>query len=137
MRISTQNLIGPTLDWAVAKCCNALPASYDDWKQTWPHYSASYAHAGPLMDQLDMDTHSPRPYWKNWLAYVPTWDGQNGMNETCMMTGPTRLVAAMRCYVYALMGEWVDVPDELVAGAMLTITEAVMIASDSPEEVGT
>lgn len=124
MKVATKNLIGPALDWAVGMCERMELSLYGVDPSIRARVPGLGVHApwrpssvcnqgGPIMDRLKMDTHSPRPYWDKWLAYIPTWGKDTGLNETFPMSGPTRLIAAMRCYVFATLGDEVEIPDEL------------------------
>jgi hypothetical protein len=102
--MKTSELTGPALDWAVAKALGKLPATYDDWAQTWPHFSTNWAQGGPIIERENI-----------------TWDGQaatlcrhvNGKYPKWSEYGPTPLVAAMRCYVASKLGDEVTIPKEL------------------------
>ena len=106
MKIKTKDLTGAALDWAVAKCEGTLPASYDDWKQTWPRYTTSWAQGGPILDReritIRQWTDMPISH-----AYMPHDGAPWG-------AGPTPLIAAMRCYVASKLGREVEVPEELI-----------------------
>lgn len=102
MKIKTSELTGSALDWAVAKCEGKLPASYDDWRQTWPRYSTDPHHGHPIIERELIGTMPVSDAW--WRA--GDVDGANGF-------GPTMLIAAMRCYVSSRLGDTVEVPDEL------------------------
>lgn len=101
MKIKTSELTGVALDWAVAKCEGKLPASYDDWKQTWPRYATDWAQGGPLIE---------REYISLWTEGY-NWEAKKfGEYE---QYGDSVLEAAMRCYVASKLGDEVEVPDEL------------------------
>ena len=108
MKIKTSELTGAALDWAVAKCEGTLPASYDDWTQTWPYYSSSMS--GVAVVEREQIGVGPRPessIWPEpWLAASP--------KDDAMFWGPTPLIAAMRCYVTSKLGDEVEVPEELL-----------------------
>lgn len=97
--MKTSELRGAALDWAVAKCEVGEDISeIDD-----PHfYSTDWAIGGPIIERERIDVlyeHDLR-----WIA-VP----QKGIESY----GPTPLVAAMRCYVASVLGDTVDIPEEL------------------------
>ena len=102
----TNKLTGTALDWAVAKCEETLPASFDDWSQRWPQYSTNWAQGGPIIERekIRLDT---------------TWnyeDGQWGARMDSVggwWQGDTPLIAAMRCYVASKLGDNIDIPEEL------------------------
>ena len=102
-----KDLTGAALDWAVAKCEGTLPASYDDWKQTWPRYSTDWAQAGPILERERISIRQ----WTNVPivhAYMPHDDAP------WLSDGTSPLIAAMRCYVASKLGDEVDVPEELM-----------------------
>jgi len=98
--MKTNELTGAALDWAVAKC--------EDELQYWPEieYSTDWRHGGPIIEREAIQL-TPDEYMGTWAAYM-TNEG-----EPYDGTGPTPLIAAMRCYVASKLGEEVDVPEEL------------------------
>lgn len=119
MKIKTSELIGPALDWAVAKC-----EDYTGWddatEQFLPprkeygyvqlydlNYSTDWAQGGPLIERekirLDTTWEYEDGHWSARIDSVGGW-----------WPGDTPLVAAMRCYVASKLGDEVDVPEELV-----------------------
>ena len=112
MKIKTSELTGPALDWAVAKCEGKLPLSYDDWVQTWPRYSTNWAQGGPIIEREKMTTewesHDIPPEKGDWVATI-----YNRAAGHTQCSGPTPLIAAMRCLCASKLGDEVEVPDEL------------------------
>lgn len=106
MKIKTQDLIGPALDWAVAKCEGRIFSSLPSSK----HYfspSSRWAQGGPIIERERM---FPQENWG------PGHDGERAfycINSKVYYVGPTPLVAAMRCYVASKMGDETEVPDDL------------------------
>ena len=113
------DLDGPALDWAVAKCEGIRLSALQPHGQFEIHCSdkngcdvyspsTSWSQGGPLLERagLDLirldDTH---------------WSAKNPFTQH-IESGPTLLVAAMRCYVESKMGPVVDVPDELMAAPL-------------------
>lgn len=116
MKIKTSELIGQALDWAVAKCEGYQPVYTDGsirpvfrkWlavESTWPPYSTDHSHGGPIMDGSEIGTWPPDEEHPHWTA------GTKGVAQA--FTGPTRLIAAMRCYVASKLGEEIEVPMKL------------------------
>lgn len=97
MKIKTQELTGVALDWAVAKCEGA---------ESIPNYSESWKLAGPIIEREKIEFRYDRTgRWANaWIAST----------LERMLGGPTPLIAAMRCYVVAKLGDVVDIPEELL-----------------------
>jgi hypothetical protein len=119
IKLKTSELTGAALDWAVAKakrielshgCYNRLLvdgrmsagqkmlAPYNpstDWEQGGPIIEREVAKIERFSDAL-------------WEATAYTKDAQD-----IVQSGPTPLIAAMRCYVASKLGDEVEVPDEL------------------------
>ena len=111
MKIKTDDLIGPTLDWAVAKCegfsSHAAPSlvilgSYNP--------SINWAQGGPIIEREahNLFKHNGGTEWCC-ACNVP----RDGYTAIVTADGPTPLIAAMRCFVASKLGDEVDVPDEL------------------------
>lgn len=96
-----------------------------DWAQGWPiieREGISVLRVNPV--QRNWHTHFEVP--DEWAAELGACSAAVSTNHEqhdpmfqfdvgSLIYGPTPLIAAMRCYVASRMGEWVDVPDELVA----------------------
>lgn len=104
MKIKTNGLIGPALDWAVAKCQRlkgdvmaAVTAGEFSPSTQW-HWG------GPIIEREGMQV-QPFKHRNLWIAYIdkPYAHGD----------GPTPLIAAMRCYVASRLGDTIEVPEEL------------------------
>ena len=127
MKIKTADLIGPALDWAVAKC-EAVEVEYINDGITrcilrvspftgMYRPSVDWAIGGPLIQRENLGLEKCRldgPY--QWAAC--DWHPVVVQGHTCLERskyayGPTQLIAAMRC-VASRLGDEVDVPDELV-----------------------
>jgi hypothetical protein len=108
MKIKTSELSGVALDWAVAKCEDTLLDS------TLYEYSIDWAWGGPIIERESIgliETEVGSGEWEacKWLSadkHIPL-----------IKSGPTPLIAAMRCYVASRLGDEVNVPDELAEGA--------------------
>ena len=120
MKIKTSDLVGVSLDWAVAKSLNTLPKAYligENFKnlhadsETRVHYSTNWALGGPIIERekiaFTCEDFLNVPN-RRWLANI------HGSKLIDMEFGPTHLIAAMRCYVASKLGEEVDVPVDLV-----------------------
>lgn len=104
MKIKTEDLTGPALNWAAGQALK-LPAPYWDERGCCAPYSTDWSKGGPIIEREKMQlTYSDGA---DWGAYI--WTGQNFAGW-----GPTPLVAAMRCFVASRLGDEVDVPDELM-----------------------
>ena len=107
--MKTSDLIGPALDWAVAKCEGEKPfKSGIGWiipstgtRCGATGYSVAWEQGGPIIEREGIDLTKLCP--GTWRAFlVPNW-----------YNGPTLLIAAMRCYVASKLGDEVEVPKEL------------------------
>ena len=124
MKVKTNELNGDALDWAVAKCepddtvriyfdeDTGEKLCHDDWDVPEFSPSTDWAQGGPIIERekigfwaytLDEEGNE-NPGW-----YAETFAGS-------VATGPTPLIAAMRCYVASKLGHEVEVSDELLQG---------------------
>lgn len=104
--IKTHNLTGPALDWAVAKAEGYDPgwlvrqlSNPNPETRAIPGFSADWSVGGPIIERVKMGVF-PLAEGYGWAAG--------------MQSGPTPLIAAMRCYVAYVLGDTVEVPEELV-----------------------
>ena len=121
MKINTQDLTGPAIDWAVAKCEGREPRAirstlngqisiYTMRGVGLGHEpfapSSNWAHGGPIIEL-------------NRIELIVNMDGDWVTSHSyagrpaVRVTGPTALIAAMRCYVARKLGDEVDIPEEL------------------------
>jgi len=110
MNIKTSDLIGPALDWAVAKCEGerySHDTTYNGIGQEFPptNYSTDWARGGPIIEREKLCVVPQFP--SGWAA---TTDNAKDPIET----GPTPLIAALRCYVASKLGDKVEIPEELL-----------------------
>ena len=122
MKVKTSQLIGPALDWAVAKCEEEQDrrvtvirredyvgktiereTEFDSGAYEWWSPSRIWAQGGPILERERIGVLMVG-------IRVRQWKGD--CEQTCH--GPTPLVAAMRAYVVKKWGHEVDVPDELM-----------------------
>lgn len=125
--IPTHELTGAALDWAVAKIEGEAVSLWTADPKTdkrRPHacrYSHDWAQGGPIIEQHQICVLPPivRRIGAERHAFpVEYWRAMSRRDENDAAThgrGPTPLVAAMRCYVAARLGDCVDVPQELAA----------------------
>jgi hypothetical protein len=140
MRIKTQELTGAALDWAVAKALGykaTVVTGQQRYDRLDPEDKADRAYSDLVRDS------KPRIYWDNPTKHTPcpsfsgSWEAggpiierhpiqvgrasdrdgfaaysQNGVS--CVQYGPTPLIAAMRCFCAAKLGDEVDTPEELL-----------------------
>lgn len=127
--MKTSDLIGPALDWAVAKCEGRNTDKVDLWKglerpgygyAIFP-YSTDWSQGGPLIAKEI--TKVFRNVGGTWSAMVlkdvsiPPEDRGTSLALTRRAqwngAGPTPLIAAMRCLVASRLGDEVEIPEEL------------------------
>lgn len=126
MKIKTADLIGPALDWAVAKCEGedeevfrlfynpSEPTDYDEHGNPEFHYSIDWSQGGPIIEREGIATKQVND--GTWRAdYSNAILKVDGSAYVYLHTrGPTPLIAAMRCLVRRRLGDGVEVPDELM-----------------------
>ncbi|WP_138725708.1 phage protein NinX family protein [Pseudomonas lactis] len=117
VEITTADLTGAALNWAVAKatgagelkvtdsgsvcCIYEMPCGSGCWTADYEP-STDWAQGGLLIDECDVSTANriPTGYWAS---------ARIGFRQA----GPTRLIAACRAIVASVLGETVSVPKEL------------------------
>ena len=104
IKLKTSELTGAALDWAVARCeVGDAINEIDD-----PHfYSTDWAQGGPIIEREGINLRA----LSGALWEAETWSAEGGQY---LLDGPTPLIAAMRCYVASVLGDEVEVPNELV-----------------------
>lgn len=98
MKIKANELQGAALDWAVAKSAgNTGNFTIDGYSP-----STEWAQGGPIIEREKITIE-----WtgENWMGYI--W-------HDAEFFGPTPMIAAMRCYVASMLGDEVDVPNQLI-----------------------
>ena len=119
--MKTSKLIGPALDWAVAKC-EGVPALRIVKKPEktcvygevmgidFPYQpSTDWPQGGPIIEREEIRIAKAHPTTSVWGALY-SW-GNDGQRE---YFGPTPLAAAMRCYVASKLGDEIEIPEELI-----------------------
>ena len=112
--MKTSELIGPALDWAVAKCEGYSPffasgyIQLKNWIPSKPFTpSTDWSQGGPIVEQegicVEFDYH------ENGEAWSAAYDNETGP----WRFGTTPLIAAMRCFCCAKLGDEIDIPEEL------------------------
>lgn len=134
MKIKTSEAIGPALNWLVAKCAGIevviRRSSVDRHMYLWlpldirtnggcVEYSPSidWPQGGPIIERERIEI----CHWfsdQQWhaanntkLAYDDSGEFITGSDF--LTTGPTPLIAAMRCYCASKLGDEVEIPEEL------------------------
>jgi len=107
MKVKTNELSGVALDWAVGKCEGVVNGDALDIgfiKEGGYTPSTDWGQGGPIIEREQIAIY---------LGDEDEWTGLDGWKKG---TGPTPLIAAMRCYVASKLGDEVEVPDELLEG---------------------
>lgn len=115
MKIETCHLIGPALDWAVAKCEDITEMFWDTDEGGLDSYAPStdWAQGGPIIDRKKIKLlHEASEVYTHNAKWWATTDIDYD-DPVHREFGPTPLIAAMRCYVDSVLGDVVDVPDNL------------------------
>ena len=125
--MKTAELIGPALDWAVAKCEGIFErpsagfSSEYVWSRTNPDSwrieiflpSANWTQGGPIIERELLQL-TPRFLAKGFCWECLIFENIFNDDDTdCFSTGPTPLIAAMRCYVASKLGTEIEIPKEL------------------------
>ena len=120
--MKTSELIGPALDWAVAKCewvgqparpyfinssiqiTNWIPGKIFSPSTDW-------SQGGPIIERegLYLKARNDAKEWKAGALSMNRHDNKPGP----LYSGPTPLIAAMRCYVAGKLGDEIEIPEEL------------------------
>ena len=103
--MKTSELQGIALDWAVTKCegydHEITPGSvWGNWG-----WATDWAQGGPIIDREGIGFEQDGNFW--FASYDLSADTAWGT------TGPTPLIAAMRCYVASKLGDDIELPKEL------------------------
>lgn len=132
VEVKCGDLIGPALDWAVAKAIGGYQGEYQFAENggQWPAWifpggvpfkatsgkfapSTNWAQGGPLISKHHMDFCCEHPE-----TIGAALCDENGMYiDGRMIFGKTHLIAACRAIVAARLGEVVSVPAELISPA--------------------
>jgi len=107
--MKTSALIGPALDWAVAKCegynpfvvdKNAAYYSPDHGSLVYALFSTNWSQGGPIIERESIYIMK---------VGLTQWRADCGP----AVTGPTPLIAAMRAFVTKKFGDEIEIPEEL------------------------
>lgn len=128
MKVRTQELIGPALNWAVANI-EKVPVIIGEDLRLWEdlgegargnevNFEALFL---PLLERKRIEV-SPKERYSarvssGWQASL--LEGTQD-KKALYMEGPTALVAVLRCHVASELGDVVEVPDELMSFADAT-----------------
>lgn len=122
IKVKSVDLIGPVLDWAVAKV-EGIDVKANNPGDPWPlsveclligvpNYSTDWAQGGPLIDRYQVGVTGIDREHTVFFANA-FYDG-NSYDSCANAKGPTRLIASMRAIVRLTLGDVVSVPVELM-----------------------
>lgn len=106
--MKTNELTGAALDWAVNHAeglTNVLAPV---------NYCGKWEHGGPIIEREGICVRQrmgETVWWSDYANSQPAPDGTG--YRFLFKQGPTPLIAAMRCYVAAKLGDDINIPDEL------------------------
>lgn len=108
--IKTSELTGSALDWAVAKCegidlFETEGWIYGDGIRAVFRPSTNWVQSGPIIEAKKIDMF--------WDEGNERWDASMHKGRH-VESGPTLLIAAMRCYVASKLGNKTEIPKELI-----------------------
>jgi len=99
--MKTNELTGKALNWAVGKA-----EGLDGWLAP-VNYCGKWEHGGPIIEREKISVDCMGLAWTADIS-----DSVGGYIEHTE-SGPTPLIAAMRCYVASKLGDEVEIPKEL------------------------
>lgn len=118
--MKTSEITDLALDWAVAKCKypelvwgSSIGIHHASHQIVIPHLpepqcywnpSTNWAQGGPIIERELIETTRGGAYAEHF------WKATRNSTTTY---GPTPLIAAMRCYVASVLGDTIDIPEEL------------------------
>ena len=113
VKVKTETIEGLALDWAILSLSNSLfkefPLAASRHTLKTLAFSTDWAKGGPLIEEneIGLSRNAPCSKGREWEAR-PSITAKG--SRVRWSYGPTPLVAAMR----SLLGEWVEVPEELL-----------------------
>ena len=75
-------------------------------------YSSDWSFGGPIIEREEIQLATERG--GEWVASIPRAVEIGDYRKYCFKTGPTPLIAAMRCFVVSRLGEEVEIPEEFI-----------------------
>ena len=98
--MKTSELTDTALDWAVRQC---------EGRQEWNYRpSTDWSQGGPIIEREEITVCWQGATWVGSKFNIRVTD-----EYEFHQTGPTPLIAAMRCYVSSKLGDEVEIPEEL------------------------
>lgn len=113
VEVSTQDLSGAALDWAIGYAVRWHdPDSREAWAHDWLRCycpSTDWIDGGPLIEKYKLDIGAPMENKSGPWNAATEWGHPNGYK------GETPLIAACRAIVVSVLGDTVSVPKELLS----------------------
>lgn len=119
-QIRVADATGPVLDWLVLTLETHEDAAWylEDGVLMEEHGEASapfcpstnWARGGPIIEREKFDLVWDTGRGEEWTCFA---NDSDDANNSIVTTGPTPLIAAMRCYCCSKLGDEVDIPEEL------------------------
>lgn len=107
MKHRVYKLLGTTLDWAVAQCLGYQEGDFCVQHDT---FSTNPAAAYPIIEREKIEV--------RWIITDANgggyWSAANLFTDTYGCSGPTPLIAAMRCFVESKLGNAIEIPEVLL-----------------------
>ena len=103
--MKTSELTGHALNWAVARCEGGV--GDNQLIGAWYTPSTDWAQGGSIIER---EGFCIQPFKGGWECFVAHRLFEDDHHHS---TGPTPLIAAMRCYVASKLGAEIDIPKEL------------------------
>lgn len=119
-KMTTNELSGVALDWAVAKCEALMDGTDEDIRGLLKVYrpSIDWSDGGPIIERecinICIRAQPSDPNRSLWSAYIYRYSTHMGKNDSSItnLDGKTPLIAAMRCYVFTHFGPEIGIPEE-------------------------
>lgn len=133
MKVKTNTLTGDALDYAVSCAEGNVPTKCEHRGHVWfvlgkpsvfekPIHIPGYSCSAAGDDIIDRELIATTPLWHNaghdsatgywyWQADVL---GPENIDDSYQQFGPTRRIAAMRCFVASKLGDEIEIPGELL-----------------------
>lgn len=102
--MKTSELTGAALNWAVHYAMHGECEGYSPYV---PEYSTNWSQGGPIIERESLLV---RPSFTDERG---KWTSILWASASFFESGPTPLIAAMRCYVASKLGDEIEIPTEL------------------------
>ena len=76
-------------------------------------YSTDWAQGGPIIERELIRVIGPSAHGIDWVARIKQGLPSN-MNGWFEKTGPTQLIASMRCFIASKLGDDIEISEELI-----------------------